>query len=135
MPDIDVLAVVGAAVVAFVLSGGWYAVLGDQLAAAGSPGAAAAAAGDEPPPWTYAVELFRNLVVATVVAGLVAETGTDGWTGGLWLGLALWIGLPLVLWVGAVVHERTPVRLAAIHAGDWLLKLPAIAVVTAIWQG
>lgn len=132
MPDLDVLAVVGAALVAFVLSGGWYAVLGGQLAAAGS--AAAAAADEQPPAWTYGVELARNLVVATVVAGLAVETGTDGWTGGLWLGLALWVGLPLVLWVGAVIHERTPVRLAAIHAGDWLLKLPAVGVLAAIWQ-
>ena len=122
MPDIDVLAVVGAALVAFVLSGAWYTVLGP-------------ATDDESPPWTYPVELLRNVVVATVVAGLVAETATSSWTGGLWLGLALWVGLPLVLWVGAVVHERTPVRLAALHAGDWLLKLPAVAVLTSVWQG
>jgi hypothetical protein len=134
MPEIDVLAVAGAALVAFVLSGGWYAVLGGQLVAAGGAAAAAAAAGEQPAPWTYAVELLRNLVVATVVAGLAVETGTDGWAGGLWLGLALWIGLPLVLWIGAVIHERTPVRLAAVHAGDWLLKLPVVGALTSVWQ-
>ena len=52
--------------------------------------------------------------------------------GGLLLGLALWIGFPLVLWVGAIVHEKTPVRLAAIHAGDWLVKLPAVGVLVAV---
>lgn len=54
--------------------------------------------------------------------------------GGLLLGLALWAGFPLVLWIGAIVHERTPLRLAAIHAGHWLVKLPVVAVVAAVLQ-
>jgi hypothetical protein len=48
--------------------------------------------------------------------------------------LALWVGFPLVLWVGAVVHERTPLKLAAIHGGDWLIKLLAIGVIVAAIQ-
>ena len=49
-------------------------------------------------------------------------------------GVALWTGFPVVLWVGAVVHERTPVRLAAIHAGDWLLKLLAVGALLGAWR-
>ena len=49
------------------------------------------------------------------------------WSGGLLLGLVLWIGFPLVLWTGAILHERTPLKLAAIHAGDWLVKLLVVA--------
>jgi len=128
MPDIDILAVAAVTVLAFVLSGAYYAVLGDQLATV-SP---AAAAGDAPG-WTVAAELARTLVVVTVVAGLAVETGTDGWAGGVLLGLALWVGFPLVLWVGALVHERTPAKLAAIHAGDWLIKLPVVAAVVSAW--
>jgi Protein of unknown function (DUF1761) len=130
MPDLDVLPVVVATIVAFVLSGVWYAVLGDQLATVSD----AARSGEQPPAWTYGVELLRTLVVATVVAGLVVNTRTDDWAGGLALGLALWVGLPLMLWVGAVLHERAPIKLAAIHAGDWLLKLLVIAVVTSVWS-
>jgi hypothetical protein len=40
----------------------------------------------------------------------------DGWTGGLLLGLALWIRLPLVLWIGAVIHENTPWKPAVIYS-------------------
>ncbi len=129
MPDVELLPIAVATIAAFALGGTYYAILGDQLAAAGG-----GAAGEQPPPWTLAAELGRCLVLATVVAGLAVQGGIDEWAGGLALGLALWVGFPLVLWTGAVVHERTPVRLAAIHAGDWLVKLPAIAVIVALWQ-
>jgi Protein of unknown function (DUF1761) len=131
VPDVNLLAIAAATVVAFVLSSAWYVALADQLAAV-SP--AAAAAGDRVPPWTVAAELLRSLVAVTVVAGLAAETGTDDWTGGLWLGLALWVGFPLVLWAGAMLHERAPWRLAAIHAGDWLVKLLVVTVIVSVWR-
>jgi Protein of unknown function (DUF1761) len=69
-----------------------------------------------------------------VVAGLAARGEIDEWTGGLLLALALWIGFPLVLWTGALIHENTPIRLAAVHAGDWLVKLLAVAVLVSVWQ-
>ena len=68
-----------------------------------------------------------------MIAGLASATGTDTWTDGVLLGLALWVGFPLVLWIGAVIHESTPLKLAAIHAGDWLVKLPLVAVIVSIW--
>lgn len=130
MPDIDLLAVLTATAAAFVSSAVYYVVLSDQLAGVS---AAAAAAAERPPPWEIGAELLRTLVLTAVVAGLASETGADDWTGGLLLGIALWIGFPLVLWVGAMLHERTPWKLAAIHAGDWLLKLPVVAVVVSVW--
>jgi hypothetical protein len=33
-----------------------------------------------------------------------------------------------------VIHENTPYKLAAIHAGDWLVKLPVVAVIVSVWQ-
>jgi Protein of unknown function (DUF1761) len=129
MPDIDILAVLVAGVAAFALGGAYYAVLGEQLASVSE----AAAAAEPPPSWTFALELLRGLVVAAVVAGLASQGEIDGWAGGVCLGLALWVGFPLMLWVGAVMHERSPVKLAAIHAGDWLVKLVVVAVVVSVW--
>ena len=123
MPDVELLAVLAATAAAFALGGAYYSAVGDMLPAAGQPA-----------PWTLAVEGLRCLVLATVVAGLAAQGGIDEWTGGLLLGLALWIGFPLVLWTGAVIHENTPVKLAAIHAGDWLAKLLAVAVIVSLLQ-
>ena len=131
MPDIDVLALLTATAAAFVASGVYYAMLGNQLATAN---ATESDRGTSTPPWAIAVEVVRNLVVAAVAAGLAVEFGLDDWSSGVLLGLALWTGFPVVLWVGAVVHERTPVRLAAIHSGDWLIKLLIVTTIAAAWR-
>jgi hypothetical protein len=121
MPDVDVVAVLVAAVVAFVLSGVYYGVLGVD-------------GGRELPGWAVpAVELPRNLVLAAVVGGLAGAATVDTLGGGLLLGLALWVGFPLVLWTGAIAHEGTAWRLAAVHAGDWLVKLLAVSALVAAW--
>jgi len=123
MPEVELLAVLAATAAAFVSGGAYYAVLGAQL-----PGA-----DEQMPPWKLAVEVLRCLILATVVAGLASQGEIDEWAGGLVLGLALWIGFPLVLWIGAVIHESTPVRLAAVHGGDWLVKLLLIGVIVSVW--
>ncbi len=123
MPEIELVAVLAATAAAFVSGGAYYAVVGAQL-----PGA------NEPmPPWKLAVEVLRCLVLAAVVAGLASQGRIDTWTGGLLLGVALWIGFPLVLWIGAVIHENTPLRLAIIHGGDWLVKLLLVGVIVSAW--
>lgn len=129
MPEIDPVAVLVATGAAFVAGGAYYAVLGRQLAEVSE----AAAAGGHPPPWKLGAELLRCLILAAVVAGLASQGGIDAWTGGVALGLALWTGFPFVLWTGAVIHEKTPRRLAAIHGGDWLVKLLGIAVIVTVW--
>jgi len=130
MPDVNLLAVLVAAIAAFMSGAAYYAVLGGQLARVSD----AAPEGGQMPPWKRAVELLRCLILAAVVAGLAARGEIDQWTGGLALGFALWIGFPLVLWVGAMIHEDTPWRLAAIHAGDWLVKLVLVAAIVSAWQ-
>jgi hypothetical protein len=131
MPDVEAVAILVATVTAFAVGGAYYAVFGEQLAEVSNATDAASA---EMPPWELGVEAVRCLVLAAVVAGLAAQGEIDKWSGGLLLGAALWIGFPLVLWTGAVVHERSPVRLAAIHAGDWLAKLLVVAVLVSVLQ-
>jgi Protein of unknown function (DUF1761) len=128
--DLNYLAIVAAAAAAFVISAAWYGVLGGQLAtlhdayvAARSPSARAAF-----------IELARNLIVTAVVAGLAVQVRVDGWAEGAVLGLVLWIGFPVVVLAGSVYHERVPLKLAAIHAGDWLLKLIAISIIVGAWR-
>ena len=128
MPEVEPLAVVVATVAAFLAGGAYYAVLGDRLARFSEAG------GQQPEPWRLGVELLRCLVLAAVVAGLAVQGGIDEWAGGLALGLALWVGFPFVLWTGAMLHERTPFGLAAIHGGDWLVKLPLVGVLVAVLQ-
>jgi hypothetical protein len=127
MPDVSLLAILLAAVIAFISGFACYAVLGGRLSEM-------SAAGEQPELWKLVVEFSRGLILAAVIAGLASEATIDEWYGGLLLGLGLWIGFPFVLWTGAVIHENVPWRLAAIHAGDWLVKLPLVAVIVSLWQ-
>ncbi|WP_214108610.1 hypothetical protein [Acrocarpospora catenulata] len=99
MPEF-VLLVVAAGTATFVLGGFYYAILGERLAAAGGTTTTMK-------PWMFAAEAGRCLVLAAVVSGLAIHLQAGGWIGGLTLGLALWLGFPVVLWVGAIVHEST----------------------------
>jgi hypothetical protein len=128
----NVLAILVAAVAVLVVSTVWYSAFARQLAEL-SP-AYRDASSARPPAWKVAIELLRSFVVASLVAGLVELIDIADWTDGLLLGLSLWVGLPVVLWAGAVMWERIPSRLAAIHAGDWLLKLLVIAVLMTRWR-
>ncbi len=86
-----------------MLGAAYYALLGARLAALRPDSTPSGA-----PSWpTLAVELMRCLVLASVVAVLMVRTRIDTWTGGLILGLVLWVGFPLVLWVGALVGLRS----------------------------
>jgi Protein of unknown function (DUF1761) len=113
-----------ATIVAFIISSTWYAVFGSKLGTSA----------ESTPPWKIAVELLRSLTLALVIAWLVTEAGIDDVGAGLALGLTLWIGFPLVLWVGAMIWEKTPWRLAAIHGGDWLVKLLALSAIVSVWN-
>jgi Protein of unknown function (DUF1761) len=130
VPDVNLLAVLAATLVAFVLSTTYYTLFAAELADVSD----AAAAGEQPPPWKLGVELVRSLTLAAVVAGLASQGRIDEWTGALVLGLSLWIGFPLVLWTGAIIWENTPWKLAALHGGDWLAKLLAVALIVSVWQ-
>ena len=72
MPDVNLLAVLAATLVAFVLSSTYYTLFAAELAQVSD----AAASGEQPPPW----------------------------------------------------------RLAAVHGGDWLAKLLAVALIVSVWQ-
>jgi hypothetical protein len=123
-----VVTVLVAAVAGFIGSGIYYSILSGPLAAARHDGLV-----PEARPWVYGVEFVRTVVIAAVVAGVASVAGIGSGVGGLALGLALWLGFPLVLWVGAIVHEGAQLSLAAIHAGDWLFKLVVIGVVIGVW--
>lgn len=117
-----VVAVAVAALAGFVASGVYYAV---------AP-APSAQEGHAPPkrstPLTVLVELLRSAAVATMVAVLVSLASIEGAGEGALIGLLLVI-LPVTLLVGSVFHEGVTIRSAALHAGDWLLKLLVIGAV------
>ncbi len=130
MSGVNYLAVVVAAVAAFVISSVWYAIFGRQLARLGS----ATVGMRRPPPWVPLVEAGRSLLIAAALAGFAARLAITSWTGGVLLALAAWTGFVLWLYSGSVIWEKVPWRLAAIHAGDALVKMVVLAVIVSIWR-
>ena len=55
-------------------------------------------------------------------------------TGAVRLGLVLWIGFPFVLLTGSTMWEDVPWTLAAIHAGDWLVKTLLMTAILGVWH-
>lgn len=129
--EINDLAIGVAVVVAFVASTAWYTVFGaerDRLLGTTE------AASERPPLWMMLVELVRSFVVAYVLAVLFGLAGVAGFFGAVGIGIMMWVGFPVVLLVGSVIWDRVPFRLAAIHAGDWLVKLLLMAIIVGLWR-
>jgi hypothetical protein len=117
----SLIAVPAAAVAAFVASGVYYTALGGVLARVRTV--------DTPPRpggATAAVELVRNLVLALGTALLLSATGVAATGPALLLAAGLWVAFPVVLLAGSVFHEHVPAASAALHAGDWLIKLVVV---------
>lgn len=123
-----VVAVLVASVAAFVVSAAWYLAFGRVWARLSPAGAAASS------PWRMGAEFVRTLVLVTAFALLAGAIGVDGVPGALGLALLVWAGFPAVILAGSVLHERVPVGLAALHAGDWLVKIAVVAVLLGVWR-
>ena len=130
MPELNWIAIVVAAVAAFILSTVYYIVFAARMVDLRG-GEADTDGGMQP--WKIGVQALRDVVLATVVASLVALVGVDDVGGAVALAVTLWIGFPVVLLTGSVIWENVSPALAAIHAGDWLLKLLIVTMVVTLW--
>ncbi len=128
MSNVNYWAVVVSVVVVFILTSVYYSVLSKQLATFTSADPNAAM-----PVWKIPLELFRSLVVAYVLAWLFALVGGLGVLKAVSVALLLWVGFPVVLLTGSMLHESVPWQLATLHGGDWLIKLVVIAVILGLW--
>jgi len=136
MPHVNYLAVLVAAIVVFVLGWLWYSpflFLKPWMRARGlDPDAAMA--GAKMPAGKLVAELLRCIVLAFVIAHFIRLLGVSNWFIAAHFALLLWIGFPVVLLVGSILWENLPVKVAAINAGDWLVKLLAITIILSVWH-
>ena len=131
MIRVNYLAIVVAAVAAFVASSAWYAVFGNiwmELRGIDP----ATAADMETPALTMLFVVVQSLVVAFMLAYFVVRLRIVDWKVAVRLGALVWV-FPVMMLLGSVVHENVPLRLAAIHAGDWLVKLLLMSVILGVW--
>jgi hypothetical protein len=132
MLRMNYLTVIVAAVAAFVVSLVWYTVFGEEVMEL--RGIDSANAADTATlAWTVLFVVAQSLVVAFMLAYFGGHLGIIDWKGALRLGALVWV-FPAMILLGSVVHENVPLMLAAIHAGDWLVKLLLMAVIIGVWR-
>jgi len=136
MVHVSFLPVLVAAVVVFVLGWLWYSPLLFYKPWMRLRGLdpVAAMAGAKMPGGKLLVELVRCLLLAYVIARFVALLGISSWLMAVHFGFMVWIGFPVIILAGSVLWENTPWKVAAIHAGDWLVKLLVISVIVTLWR-
>lgn len=129
MSEINYWAVIVAAVAAFVVSFVWYMVFGAELAKVST-----AFAEQQPAAWKMLVIAAGGFVLSFVVAYILGQIGVTDWRSAVGIGVLLWLGFSAVQWANSIVGENVPLKLAAIHAGDWLVKLVLIAFIIGVWR-
>ena len=132
MPAVNFAAIAVVVVAAFVISSVYYIIFAKPRAAMLE--AAGVTPEERPRPWKVALELVRSFALAYVIARLVVQTGVSTAGGGLQLGFWLWLAFPVVLLSGSIIWDSVPWKMAAIHAGDWFLKVMLMAIVLGVWR-
>ena len=128
-------AIVVSAVAAFVVGALWYSPLLFGKAYLQVRGLSPDAMADMRPPAGEMIgELVKNLVVAFVLSYFVVRLDVADWKGALQLGLWVWVGFQAMLLMGAVLHEKMPWTLYAIHAGDALVKTLLVTLILGVWR-
>lgn len=130
--DINLWAVLVAAVVYFVIGGLWFSVLfgkqwmklsGITMEEAGKNSNAGLYGS------TFLLQLFLTYVLAHVVAHVGAVTVVDGLITGLWLGLGFVATTMLV----DSLYAGRPRKLTAINAGYHLVGIMVAAAILSVW--
>ncbi|HEX4562179.1 MAG TPA: DUF1761 domain-containing protein [Gemmatimonadales bacterium] len=75
------------------------------------------------------LELVRCLVISYLVMHLAMGIELGGLYRAVHAGLFLWVTFPVMLLFGQAIWENMHWKVAAINAGDWLVKLLLIPVI------
>lgn len=80
------------------------------------------------------VEIVRTFVLGLVIAYAVSLLNLLALNQALLMAFWLWLGFPVVLLTGLVMHERVSLPLVMVHAGDWLAKILIFSVILTLWR-
>ncbi len=135
MSGIDYLAAVVAALAALLASMLWYILFAKQRREL-SRKETTSSPDDmrRPRPGKILIEVVRNLVLALVSAYLILHLSITNLSGAVFFGMVAWIGFPLILLTGSILWKDVPWKLAAIHAGDWVVKLSLMTGILGAWR-
>lgn len=130
MADLRLWPLAAAVIAAFIASAIWYILFAKQRAKL-SP---AARESGRPQPKLLAAELAKNIILVCCIAYFLRAFGVEGFADALHVALAFWIAFPVLILMSSVMYEKVPFKLAAIHAGDWLIKLVLIVEIITLWR-
>lgn len=128
---INYLAVVVAAVVAWIIGGAWYAALGKQWMAALGWTQADVRGGDggKPPMAPMVISFVADLVMAFMMAGLIGHFGAVTIKTGAIVGLLTWLGFVVTTHATVYAFQKRSLKLFAIDVGHWFLAMLATGLV------
>ncbi|HEV2752115.1 MAG TPA: DUF1761 domain-containing protein [Gemmatimonadales bacterium] len=135
--NINVLAVVVAAVLTFVLGMVWYspALFARQwMAAQGYTPERLEEMKRKGVTRAYAVSVLCYLVTAYVVALLASYTSSTTFAQGLWLGFLSWLGFAATIGLTANLFSEKPLAAWVIDAGYQLAYLVLMGVLLSVWR-
>lgn len=135
--NVNILAVVVAAVATFILGAVWYSQLlfakhwmqahgytPERLEEMRKKGVTRA----------YAVSVLCYLVMAYVLALLASYTQATSLAQGLWLGFLVWLGFAATIGLTANMFSDKPIAVWVIDAGYQLAHLLLMGVIVAVWR-
>ncbi len=135
MEGINFWAIIATVVISFIASSIYYVVFIKQWASVSKTGAEAASTkAKRPGPIQGLAQIARTLVLTLVVAFLVSNLRIHDAGSAIGLSLILWVGFPVVLLSGSVMWEKSPMKLAVLHAGDSLLTLVIMSLILSLWH-
>jgi len=133
---VNVVAVLVTTLVVFVLGWLWYSPLlffNPWMRLRGLD-PAAAMAGAKMPVGKLVIEFARCFILVYVVTRIATLHSDLSLLGSIHVGLFLWLGFPVILLTGSVIWDNVPWKVAAIHAGDWFVKLLVISIIARVWH-
>lgn len=128
MSEINFFALGVSVVTAFFASFIWYTMLA-KVRARLSPSTS-----QKPDLSLILGELVKNTILAFVLGYLVSRLGIRIFAEVFHLSLLLWIAFPVLILASSVMYEKVPLKLAAIHAGDWTIKILLMCTILALWR-
>ena len=135
--NVNILAVVVAAVATFLLGAVWYSPVlfaKQWMHAHGYTAEKVEEIKKKGVTRAYAVAAVCYLVMAYVLALLASYTQATSLAQGLWLGFLVWLGFAATLGLTANMFSDKPVAVWVIDAGYQLAYLLVMGVIVSVWR-
>ena len=134
-PNINLLAVLIAAILGFGLGAFWYSprLFGSQWAAALGMSAEEHQA-ELSPARTYGTRFVTILIAAYILARILVHTQATSLVAGIETGFLVWLGFVATFTLEAVLFEKRPFKVYLISSGYYLTGLIVMGALLGLWH-